>query len=92
MNFKKGILRTIIMGVVLTGVVSISTYSHATTDATGKLLKLITPTYRASGYTYQAGLESSSGTKEQAMWKIYQYNTNGATIINQNNGIKEEGT
>ena len=87
MKFKKGLLQTIIMGTALAGIISISTSSQASVNNTGKLLKMNNPTYRTSGYAYQAGLKSTSGTKEQDMWKIYEYNTNGQTIKNQNNGI-----
>ena len=87
MKFKKGLLQTVIMGTALVGILSISTSSQASVNNAGKLLKMNNPTYRASGYAYQAGLKSTSGTKEQDMWKIYEYNTNGQTIKNQNNGI-----
>lgn len=87
MKFKKGLLQTIIMGTALIGIISISTNSHASVNNTGKLLKMNNPTYRASGYAYEAGLKSTSGIKEQHMWKIYEYNTNGQTIKNKNNGI-----
>ena len=87
MKFKKGLLQTIIMGTTLAGILSISATSQASVNNTGKLLKMNNPTYRASGYAYQAGLKSSSGIKEQDMWKIYEYNTNGQTIKNLNNGL-----
>lgn len=87
MKFKKGLLQTIVMGTALVGIISISTSSHASVNNTGKLLKMNNPTYRASGYAYEAGLKSTSGIKEQHMWKIYEYNTNGQTIKNKNNGI-----
>ena len=87
MKFKKGLLQTIIMGTALVGILSVSTSSQASVNNAGKLLKMNNPTYRASGYAYQAGLKSTSGIKEQDMWKIYEYNTNGQTIKNQNNGI-----
>ena len=87
MKFKKGLLQTIIMSTALVGIISISTSSQASVNNAGKLLKMNNPTYRASGYAYQAGLKSASGIKEQDMWKIYEYNTNGQTIKNQNNGI-----
>ena len=75
------------MGTTLAGILSISATSQASVNNTGKLLKMNNPTYRASGYAYQAGLKSSSGIKEQDMWKIYEYNTNGQTIKNLNNGL-----
>ena len=87
MNLKKGILSTLTMGLVFTGIISITSAAQASTSTTGKLLKMNIPTYRYSGYAYNAGLESTSQTKEQHMWKIYEYNTNGQTIKNQNNGI-----
>ena len=87
MKFKKGLLRLIIMSMAIVGILSISTSSQASVNNTGKLLKMNNPTYRTSGYAYQAGLKSTSGTKEQDMWKIYEYNTNGQTIKNQNNGL-----
>ena len=87
MNLKKGILSTLTMGLVFTGIISMTSASQASTSTTGKLLKMNNPTYRYSGYAYNAGLQSTSQTKEQHMWKIYEYNTNGQTIKNQNNGI-----
>lgn len=87
MNLKKGILSTLTMGLVFTGIISAASASQASTSTTGKLLKMNDPTYRYSGYAYNAGLQSTSQTKEQHMWKIYEYNTNGQTIKNQNNGI-----
>ena len=59
MKFKKGLLQTIIMGTTLAGILSISATSQASVNNTGKLLKMNNPTYRASGYAYQAGLKSS---------------------------------
>lgn len=87
MNLKKGLLSTLTMGLVFTGIISVTSASQASTSTTGKLLKMNNPTYRYSGYAYNAGLQSASQTKEQHMWKIYEYNTNGQTIKNQNNGI-----
>jgi len=89
MNLKKGILSTLTMGLVFSGIISIATVSQASTVATGKekLLKMNNPTYRHSGYAYNAGLKSATTTKEQHMWKIYEYNSNGKTIKNENNGI-----
>ena len=87
MKFKKGLLQTIIMGTALVGILSISTTSQAAINTSGKLLKLNNPTYRASGYAYRGGLKSASGIKTQDMWKIYEYNSNGGTIKNLNNGI-----
>ena len=87
MNLKKGILSTLTMGLVFTGIISVTSASQASTSTTGKLLKMNNPTYRYSGYAYNAGLQSNSTTKEQHMWKIYEYNSNGQTIKNQNNGI-----
>lgn len=87
MNLKKGLLKSITMVMTVAGIVSIGSMSQATIDTNGKILKINNPTYRASGYAYQAGLKSETMTKEQHMWKIYEYNTNGGTIKNLNNGI-----
>ena len=87
MNLKKGLLRIMIIGIAFLGVFSITSSSKATVSTSGKLLKMNNPTYRASGYAYNAGLQSDSQTKEQHMWKIYEYNTNGQTIKNLNNGL-----
>lgn len=87
MNIKKGILSTLTMGFVFTGIISATSISQASTSSTGKLLKMNNPTYRYFGYAYNAGLQSDTQTKEQHMWKIYEYNSNGQTIKNQNNGI-----
>ena len=87
MNWRKNLLRTTIMGIAFIGIASISTISNASESSSGKLLKINIPTYRASGYAYNAGLQSSSTTKEQHMWKIYEYNSNGQTIKDLNNGF-----
>ena len=87
MNLKKGLLNTLTMGLAFMGIVSITSSSYAAVSTNGKLLKMTNPTYRASGYAYNAGLQSDTQTKEQHMWKIYEYNTNGQTIKNQNNAL-----
>ena len=87
MNFRKSLLKTITMAFAFVGTITIASNVNATVDTTGKLLKMNIPTYRYSGYSYNAGLKSTSTTKEQHMWKIYEYNSNGQTIKNQNNGI-----
>ena len=86
MNYRKSLIRIITMAVTFVGITMVASISHASTSP-GKLLKMNIPTYRYSGYSYNAGLKSTSTTKEQHMWKIYEYNANGETIKNQNNGI-----
>ena len=83
MNFKKGLLQTLTVGLILTGIFSANTNSYA---AETKVLKLTSPTYRNSGYAYKAGIGSG---REQSMWKIYEYTGTGtgATMVNSNNGI-----
>ncbi len=87
MNWKKSLLHTIVTGIILIGGLSIASNSQASIDSTGKKLKMAIPTYRNSGYAYQAGLRSSQGIKTQGMWKIYEYNDNGTTVKNFNNAI-----
>lgn len=87
MNLKKTLLRVVTIGTILVGAFSVANTSEASTTSPGKLLKMNIPTYRKSGYTYRAGLQSSTGIKAQDMWKIYEYNANGQSIKNQNNGI-----
>lgn len=87
MKFRKSLLLITTMMVALVGMFSIASTSQASTANPGKVLKLDNPTYRKSGYAYRAGLVSSSQTKEQDMWKIYEYNDNGTTIKNLNNAL-----
>ena len=85
MKLKKAFLLTSISAIALALMLSINSSSYATTSTDGKLLGITVPTYRTSGYAYQAGFLTTS--KEQSMWKIYEYNTNETTIKNYNNGI-----
>ena len=85
MKFKKAFLLTSMSIIASVLMLSIGSNSYATTDTDGKLLGITVPTYRASGYAYTAGFLTTS--KEQSMWKIYEYNANGTTIKNYNNGI-----
>lgn len=87
MEFKKGLLKAVTSIFAFAGIVALGTTSQATISTSGKLLKLNNPTYRGSGYAYRAGLKSTSGIHTQDMWKIYEYNSNGETIKNLNNGI-----
>ena len=87
MEFKKGLLKAVTSIFAFAGIVALGTTSQATISTSGKLLKLNNPTYRGSGYAYIAGLKSTSGIHTQDMWKIYEYNSNGETIKNLNNGI-----
>ena len=87
MEFKKGLLKAVTSIFAFAGIVVLGTTSQATISTSGKLLKLNNPTYRGSGYAYRAGLKSTSGIHTQDMWKIYEYNSNGETIKNLNNGI-----
>lgn len=88
MNWRKSLLRIVTMIITFVGIIMLASISEASTSATGKLLKMNIPTYRYSGYSYNAGLKSNNNNvKQQHMWKIYEYNTNGQTIKNQNNGI-----
>ena len=98
MRLRKGLMQTLMIVAILVGIMSMTTTSKATlvSDGSGKLLKLTNPTYRPvynngtrtdNIYSYTAGLRSSTGVKEQSMWKIYEYNTNGGTVKNFNNAI-----
>ncbi len=87
MRFKNGLLHIATMGIFAFGIFSLNSSANATTDGTEKILKMDVPTYRNSGYSYRASLVSDSATTELDMWKIYEYNTNGDTIRNKNNGI-----
>ena len=87
MKVKKALLKASISILAFVGLIAITTTSQASISTNGKLLKLTNPTYRASGYAYNAGLKSDSMTKEQHIWKIYEYNANGETIKNKNNAI-----
>ena len=98
MKLKKGLMQTLIIVAALVGIMTISTTSQASLVSTGseKLLKITNPTYRPvyyngtrtdNIYSYTAGLVSDSGTKEQSMWKIYEYNSNGTTVKNYNNAL-----
>ena len=87
MNLKKGLLHTMAMGIVFAGMMCMAPSSQATINNPGKLLKMNIPTYRKSGYAYRAGIQNATQSKEQHMWKIYEYNTNEKTIMNQNNGF-----
>ena len=87
MKVKKALLKVSAMALAFVGLITITTTSQASISTSGKLLKMENPTYRASGYAYNAGLKSDTKTKEQHMWKIYEYNANGQTIKNKNNGI-----
>ena len=88
MNLKKGLLSTITMGIVSTAIMSSLIVVDASVANPGKQLKLEVPTYRlSSGYTYEAGGIGSPNSETQDMWKIYEYNDNGATVKNYNNAI-----
>ncbi len=86
MNWRKHLLHTIIIGIILIGGILIATPSQASIDNVGKKLNMSIPTYRKSGYAYQVGITSTT-TKELNMWKIYEYNSNSQTIKNRNNAI-----
>ena len=89
MKFKKNLLKTLTAGAILIAMLSCSTIAQATTVSPGKLLKLDPITYRKSGYAYQGGFEAINGNNTDGFnfWKIYEYNSNGRTILNQNNAI-----
>ena len=87
MNWKKNLLLTLLMGIILTGTFLTTPASQAAVASQGKHLKMETPTYRDSGYAYKLGLESDSETTELEMWKIYEYNDNDQTRKNDNSTI-----
>ena len=88
MNFRKGLLSTLTMGLLFTGILSMTSISQASEHSTGKYLKMNIPTYRQSGYAYRVGgIGKKENTLGLRMWKILEYNSNYTTPKNMYNGI-----
>lgn len=86
MNLKRSWLRTIVTGLLVIGMLAITTISNASIAPEPKKLRI--ENNRQTGYTYQTGFVGNGMAKDgQIMWKIYEYNSNGETIKNINNGF-----
>ena len=87
MNFRKGLLSTLTMGLVFTGIISMTSISQATVANSAKKLNIEYYRYSNDGNRYKYTAGGLGNNNEQEMWKIYEWNDNETTIKDVNNTI-----
>ena len=86
MKFKNALLKAIAIIFVFAIIASLSSNVKASTDKPSRILN-IKLDQRPSGLWYLADYDGWDGNHSFYPWKIYEYESNGTTIKNRNNGI-----